>query len=456
MTWSQSQTSASLFKWLGNPNKLENLKITTQNNHTQTSVLRESDGNPRPQVYCPHSPFLLSTFIRMILKLEAFAGLSGDMFLGLLADLGDFHDELQQLPQLLHLEEELKIIYSQKNKNGIACTHVKIIDLKQNERHGHHHHRHLKDVYKIIEDSELDTASKERAKAIFADIGQAESEVHGVSIEKIHFHEVGAIDSIADVIGAAWMIEMLGIEKTYCTAVHTGYGFVNTEHGKLPVPAPATQKLLQGIPCMAGDVKSEMVTPTGAAILKSLQPDFHIPVLTENKVGYGPGEKDFEIPNVLRGSLCENPQKNDEQLYILQCNLDDCSGEALGQEFQQMIMDAGAVDISIHPILMKKGRPANMISIMAKEVYLDTLTKLLLEMTSTIGVRYFPVQRKELKRMPITLASPWGDIRAKQVILPSGKTRIKPESDDIMSIAKEKGLNPQHIKQEIRQNQEGN
>jgi uncharacterized protein (TIGR00299 family) protein len=394
----------------------------------------------------------------MILKLEAFAGLSGDMFLGLLADLGDFHDQLQKLPQLLHLEEELKICYSQKNKNGIACTHVKIIDLKQEERHAHehHHHRHLKDVYKIIDNSDLDAASKERARAIFAEIAKAESEVHGVSIEKIHFHEVGAIDSIADVLGAAWMIEMLGIEKTYCTTVHTGYGFVNTEHGKLPVPAPATQKILQGIPCMAGDVKSEMVTPTGAAILKNLHADFEIPVLTENKVGYGPGEKDFEIPNVLRGSLCEKPHNKNEQLYVLQCNLDDCNGETLGQEFQQMIMDTGALDISIHPILMKKGRPANMISIMTKEAHLDALTNLLLEMTSTIGVRYFPVQRKELKRMPVTLASPWGDIRAKQVILPSGKTRIKPESDDIMNIAKEQGLNPQHIKQEIRQSWEGN
>ncbi len=387
----------------------------------------------------------------MILKLEAFAGLSGDMFLGLLADLGNFHDQLKELPQILNLEKELELVFSQKNKKGIACTHVKIIDLKQDERHkqDHHHHRHLKDVYKIIDDSELDEASKYRAKEIFTEIGKAESEVHGVTIEKIHFHEVGAIDSIADIVGAAWMIEQLGIEKTYCTTVHTGSGFVDTEHGKLPVPAPATQKILQGIPTISGDVKSELVTPTGAAILKNLHAIFDIPVLIENIVGYGPGEKDFAIPNVLRGSLCSENAKNEEQLYELQCNLDDCSGETLGQEFQQVILENGGLDICIHPIIMKKGRSANMISIITKEKDLDKISNLLFEMTSTIGVRYYPIQRKELKRTAVTLSSPWGQIKAKQVDLPSGKIRIKPESDYIMKIAREQKLNPQHIKQLI-------
>lgn len=386
----------------------------------------------------------------MILKLEAFAGLSGDMFLGLLADLGNFHEELKQLPKLLHLEKEMLIEFREMNKTGIACKHIKVVDIVSTDRiNDHHHHRHLKDIYSIINRSDLDEGTKKRARLIFELIGKAESEIHGVSLDKIHFHEVGAIDSIADVIGAAWMIEKLKISKTYCTSVVTGYGFVNTEHGKLPVPAPATQKILQGIPVKTGEVKSEMTTPTGAAILRSLHPIFTIPDLIEKKIGYGPGEKEFEIPNVLRGSLCEELNSNEEQIYMLQCNLDDCCGEMLGHEFQQMIMDKGALDVSIHPILMKKSRPANMISVITKEQHIDQLADLLLETTSTIGVRFFPIQRKELKRETIFIDSQWGKVSAKKVVLPSGRIRIKPESDGVMRISKEQEIDPMYVKYKL-------
>lgn len=388
-----------------------------------------------------------------ILKLEPFSGLSGDMFLGLLADLADAHKELEQLPKWLNLEEELAIEFSSMNKVGIACTHVKIRDLQSEHRHQHghhhHHHRHLADVNRIIDESTLDKAVKSRAKAIFLEIGKAESEVHGVGLDKIHFHEVGAIDSIADVVGAAWLIEKLQLKKTYCEVVCTGFGFVETEHGRLPVPAPATQKILLGMPTSKGEVKSEMVTPTGAAILKSLNPIFQMPSLVEEKVGYGPGEKEFKIPNVLRGALCNSFEDDKESLYLVQCNLDDECAEYLGNAFQNELLKQGALDVVLHQSLMKKGRPGVVLETLIQETKLDVICDFILERTTSIGLRYFPVKRKVLERRAFVIDSEWGKVAAKEVILPSGKKMAKPESNDVVRIAEENNLNPNFVKQEI-------
>lgn len=387
-----------------------------------------------------------------ILKLEPFSGLSGDMFLGLFANLGGFYDELKTLPKLLKLEDELHIEFSEKVKTGIACTHVKIVDLQEKHRHNHahhhHHHRHLKDVNAIIDKSDLDDATKERAKAIFLEIGKAEADVHGTSLEKIHFHEVGAIDSIADVVGAAWLIEKLGITKTYCETVNTGFGFVNTEHGRLPVPAPATQKLLTGMPTEKGEIKSEMVTPTGAAILKNLKPSFTIPALSEEKIGYGPGEKDFKIPNVLRGSICSESKEN-KKVYCVECNLDDSNGEYLGNEFRQLLLDKGALEVVVYPVLMKKSRPGNVVQVLCNTSDLDSVCDSILEITSGIGLRYYPVERKVLNRTFVDVQTKWGLVQLKEVVLPSGKVSAKPESDQVMKIAMNSNLNPEKVKQII-------
>jgi len=389
-----------------------------------------------------------------LLKLEPFSGLSGDMFLGLLADLADAHDDLKQLPKLLNLNDELKIELTPVVKTGIACTHIKIIDLQEKHRHDkhhhHHHHRHLKDVNKIIDDSLLDDATKTRAKAIFQEIGIAEANVHGTTLEKIHFHEVGAIDSIADIVGAAWLIEKIGIKKTYCETVTTGFGFVNTEHGRLPIPAPATQKLLIGMPTNKGEINSEMVTPTGAAILRNLNPDFDVPPLIEQKVAYGPGEKDFDIPNVLRGSLCSSIT-GEEQLYSVECNLDDSPSEYLGNELQNLLFEYGAKEVLIYPVVMKKSRPGNVLQVLVEKSKLDQICDIILEMTTSIGLRYYPIKRKVLNRIFVSIQTEWGEVTVKEVTLPSGNKIAKPESNDVMDIALKYALNPETVKHKITQ-----
>lgn len=281
--------------------------------------------------------------------IEAFSGLSGDMLLSALTNLAGYHDEIRKLPQKLHLSDG-KVEINTVNKNGIVCQHVSIIDLNQthisppgghshshhhdhdheddhshhhhdhshdhhDHKHDHHHHhhgaahRHLRDILAIIEKGHISTRAKEIAKDIFMIIGRSESRIHDVDLEKIHFHEVSGVDSILDIVGCAVLIDHLQIGKTYCTPVCTGFGMVNTQHGRLPVPAPATADILRGIPTYPGDEAGERVTPTGAAILKYLQPEFSLPEIVTEQIAYGPGKKDFKGANVVRISLLSPSKK---------------------------------------------------------------------------------------------------------------------------------------------------
>jgi len=408
-----------------------------------------------------------------VLKIEAFAGLSGDMFLAALAGLADAYNDLGKLPALLHLENEAKILVRDVEKNAIACKHVKVVDMNRggltdtekshdhshghshdhnhhhdhdhghDQSHHHHHHRHLSDINGIIERSDLNEGAKAIAKEIFLHLGRAEAEVHGIDLEKVHFHEVGAIDSIIDIVGSAWLIDRLQIEKTFCTPITTGSGFVRTDHGKLPVPAPATQKLLHGFPTVAGDQKGEMCTPTGAAILRYLRPVFEMPVLIENKSSYGPGEKDFEIPNTLRLSLCSLKEQKGS-VFMIQTNIDDMPGEFLGAEFQEKLLAQGALDYYFEQVIMKKGRPGVVLNVLARSANVRNLSEFILEQTSTIGVRYFPVERMELERTLTKVSSVFGEIQTKEVKTPKGK-RVKPESDEIIEIASREQKSPLEI-----------
>ncbi|MEN8141374.1 MAG: LarC family nickel insertion protein [Thermodesulfobacteriota bacterium] len=233
----------------------------------------------------------------MELYIEPFSGLSGDMFLAALAELADGgYDDLLSLPQALNLPgAEVRV--TPVVKCGIAAKHVEIIDNEKNSPH-----RHLADILEIIAKGAIPAASKSIAKEIFSILAEAESRVHNVPIERIHFHELSAVDSIIDIVGNALLIDALGVKKTYSTAVCTGFGLVDTQHGKLPVPAPATMNILAGIPIYRGEERGERVTPTGAAILKYLRPIFDIPTIRVGKTVYGAGKKDFKEPNVLRVS----------------------------------------------------------------------------------------------------------------------------------------------------------
>lgn len=387
-----------------------------------------------------------------ILKIEAFAGTSGDMFLGALAGLANAYESVINLPVLLHLENEAEISITDVIKTGVACKHVKVIEKEGDSGHHHHedshHHRHIDDIYELIDQSEISDNAKHIAKEIFHQLGTAEAEIHGIPLEKVHFHEVGAIDSIMDIVGSAWLLDQLSIEKVYSTPITTGFGFVKTEHGKLPVPAPATQLLLQGFPTKQGDQPGELTTPTGAAILKYLQPVFEIPVLKEMKTSYGPGEKDLEIPNTLRLSLCENENRKDK-IVVIQTNIDDLSGEYLGLEFQQKLLDHGALDFYIQQVIMKKGRPGIILTVLVPENSLKKIGDFILENTTSIGLRFFPVERIELQRQNIEIETKFGRVKVKEVTLSSGQKRVKPENDELIRISKETGITPLEITHQI-------
>ena len=399
-----------------------------------------------------------------ILKIEAFSGLSGDMFLGALADLTGAYDELQQLPELLHLHNvEVKI--SKVEKAGIACRHIKILDnnsyAKHTHDHSHHHehrhehthgqhthagghapYRHLKDIEKIINDGDLTVNAKKIANEIFRLLGAAESKVHGVDINTIHFHEVGAIDSILDIVGSAVLLDKLSIDSAVSTAICTGHGFVMADHGRMPIPAPATKELLLDIPNYAGKEKGEMTTPTGAAILKYLNPSFEIPTVVEKKIGHGPGEKDFEHPNVLRLSLCQvisekvpNQSMENDQIFMVETNIDDMSSELLGNDFQEQLLKSGAFDFYFSQITMKKGRPGILVSAFVTADKVRRVSEYLLENTTTIGVRSYPVSRQILKRTLKKVNTSLGDVNVKEVELPSGGKRVTVEYESAKEIA---------------------
>ncbi len=384
-----------------------------------------------------------------VLKIEAFSGLSGDMFLGALSELTEAYDELLQLPARLYLENvEVKV--TKVEKAGIACKHIKILDHNSYEEDDHNHdshhsdthshHRHLKDIEKIIDTGDITENTKLIAKEIFFLLGTAESKVHGVDINKIHFHEVGAIDSILDIVGVAYLLDQLDIEQTVSSPVCTGHGFVITEHRRLPVPCPATKELLLDMPTYSGYEKGEMTTPTGAAILKYLNPSFDIPVLTEKKTGHGPGEKNFEHPNVLRLTLCESYSGGKEEIYMVETNIDDMSSELLGSDFQENLLLTGALDFYFTQIIMKKGRPGVMISVFVKKDKLQDITDYLVENTTTIGVRSFPATRQALIRSSKTLSTSLGEVDVKEVVLPSGKKRATIEYESCKKIAKQQNL----------------
>ncbi len=405
-----------------------------------------------------------------VLYIEPFSGISGDMFLSALCGLADAYDAIEELPGKLHLPDA-RVEINQVEKNGIVCQHVKVIDLNPQETHRHshdHHHphdhdhghehnhphgRHLRDIIHLIDHGHISARAKKIAKEIFQLIGEAESTVHDIPIENIHFHEISGVDSIVDIVGCAVLLDRLQIEKTYADLICTGFGMVKTQHGLLPVPAPATALLLEGMPVYKGQEEGERVTPTGAAVLRYLNPDFSTPALQLFKTAYGPGQKDFNGPNTVRVSLGAKVKSTSKKaLYVIETNLDDCSPELLGESFQEGLVKAGAIDFTLTPVTMKKGRPGLKLSSLVSEANRQAVCDYILENTTTIGVRYYPIQREELQRETVSMETQYGPIRAKRVTTPSGKFRIKAEYDDLQTISSKIHIPLIRLKQEIEGN----
>lgn len=415
------------------------------------------------------------------LYIEPFSGASGDMFLGALAALTDAHDDLVGLPAQLHLPDG-KVEIKEVNKNGIVCRQVRVIDLGSpdagQEAHehgpgfhpvhehghghtqglshvhvpGHHHHgenRHLSDILELIDQAHIEDGAKRIAREIFQLIGEAESNVHDIPIEKIHFHEISGVDSIIDIVGAAVLLDRLKVSKTWCDPICTGFGTVKTQHGLLPVPAPATAELLKDLPVFKGDEKGERITPTGAAIIRWLNPDFNPPALTTRTIAYGPGEKNFVGANVLRISLVDSPEE-ETLFHVVETNIDDSSPEYLGSAFQTDLLAAGATDFSLSPVTMKKGRSGVLLSVLVESGHLEAVSDFVLEHTTTIGVRTWPVSRRILERRKVIIETDHGPIEAKEVTTPSGRTRLKIEHDDLWTFSRKAGLSAAEAEETLK------
>ncbi|MCQ2363647.1 MAG: nickel pincer cofactor biosynthesis protein LarC [Acidaminococcaceae bacterium] len=369
--------------------------------------------------------------------LDCFSGISGNMFLGALLAAGFPIAKLEGELQKLHLGR-YELICDKVNKAGISALYF---DVEQ--PHHHHEHRHLADIAEIINSSMLSDDVKDKALAIFTELARAEAKVHGTTVDEVHFHEVGAIDTIIDVVGVLLGLEHLGIEKVYCGRAMTGFGYVECAHGTMPVPAPATAELLQGLPQEKGRIEKELTTPTGAVLLKCLaQYSSEIP-LTAEQIVYGAGKMDLAIPNVLRAYLGEE-RESEGELYEAATNLDDESGEIVAFVCQQLLA-AGAKDVWTEPIYMKKGRPGVTLCYLCDKTLLQQLNDYVLENTKALGVRFHSVRRQVLQRKVVLQNTPFGPVHIKVGICPSGKTKSAPEYEDVQKLAREKGLSVREI-----------
>jgi hypothetical protein len=368
---------------------------------------------------------------------DCFSGISGDMTLGALLDAGVDAEPIRAgidslgLPIRLHIEKV--------RKGGFAATQVHV------EASQEHEHRHLPDVEEILGRGRLTTSQRDLALRIFRRLAEAEAAAHGMPLEKVHFHEVGALDSIADIAGVAIGLDLLGAERLTSRSVPTGSGMVKCAHGLMPIPAPGTAALLKGVPLAPSPVKAELTTPTGAAILTTVVQEWvETPVMTIERIGHGAGQRDFlEQPNLLRlfvGTAADavNPAEQD-QVWMLETNLDDVPAEVIGYCFEQLFA-AGALDVFTTPIQMKKNRPGVVLSVLTPETALPALEAVLFRETQTFGIRRYPVQRSKLRREAVLVETPWGPVHGKRGWREGGPNVFTPEYEDCARVAREQGV----------------
>ena len=379
-----------------------------------------------------------------LLYFDCFSGISGDMVLGALTDLGlsktDFLREIGKLG----IGEEFSVSFAETQKCGIRANkaHVNVTDHHHDhDDHEHHHHgRNLNDINRLINESDLSGNVKRIAKDIFIKVAAAEAKVHGKPMEEVHFHEVGAVDSIVDIVGAAILLDMLRPDKIMCSPLSEGTGFVHCAHGTIPVPAPATVEICAaaGIPLAICEERGEMVTPTGAAIMAAMATEFGpMPPMEKMRVGYGAGDKDFVRPNLLRVYYGEVKDEK-EDAWVLETNVDDMSGEAIGFVMTKLFAE-GAKDVWFTPIHMKKNRPATTISVLCDVKDMPRMERLLFEETTTIGIRKYSVERTMLRREMKEVSTVYGTVRVKVSYLGDMK-KAAPEYDDCKKLALEKGV----------------
>ncbi|MGA2429128.1 MAG: nickel pincer cofactor biosynthesis protein LarC [Candidatus Acidiferrum sp.] len=384
---------------------------------------------------------------------DCFSGISGDMTLGALIDAGC---------DVAHLRKELKALEvagwelsaEKVWKNGMAATYAKV---RAEDRQTH---RSLTDILEILKKSPLAPRVRDRAGAIFLKLGEAEARVHDVPVEKIHFHEVGAVDAIVDIVGACIGFHALGIEKFACSPLNVGGGTAKMAHGVLPVPAPATAALLTGKPTYSNGVLRELVTPTGAAIVATLCDSFGPqPPMTVSAIGYGAGTADLEgQPNVLRIMVGESAEKAvpgyDEEISVIEANLDDMNPQIYGY-FLERALAAGALDVYTTPVQMKKNRPGTLLTVLCKPQDANALTSLIFAETTTFGVRTTTARRRILPREHVSVSTAYGDVRIKLSRVNGHILHVSPEFEDCRKLAVEKNVPLQQVINEALRRYQG-
>jgi len=365
---------------------------------------------------------------------DCFSGISGDMILGALVDLGADVKTIRSGLKTLNVDG-YRLATEPARRGLLSGTKVEVALTGKK----HHSHRHYKDIKKLLKASGLPPAVKARAERVFHRLAVAEASVHGQSVDKVHFHEVGAVDSIVDIVGGLIALDSLGVKRVLASPINVGEGFVTCEHGTLPVPAPATLKLLEGVPCFSSGVAKELATPTGAALITELAEGFGpLPAMTVGKTGYGAGDHIIpETPNMLRVILGESRagEGQGERLVMVETNIDDMNPEFYAAVMDRLF-DAGAVDVTFTPLLMKKGRPATKISALVGDDGKAEVIDRLLRETSTFGVRYYEVGRVTLAREVRQVTTPFGAVDVKLGISGGRVIKVAPEYEACLNTAR--------------------
>ena len=367
--------------------------------------------------------------------LDAFSGISGDMLVGALADAGA--DQNALIDAVASLRAGATATFERVKRHGLAATKYRV-KAEENQPH-----RHLSQILQMIGQAGLSDRAKRNAQAVFWRLGEAEAAVHQMPVEKVHFHEVGAADSIADVVGACVAFDLLDVETIVCSAVNVGSGTVKSEHGILPVPAPATARLLENAPVYARGPAMELTTPTGAAVAATLASRFGVlPPMKICRTGYGAGDHDFpEHANVLRVILGQQTGAEEALMVsVLEANLDDLNPQILAYATERLL-ESGALDVSIQPVLMKKGRPGSLLRVIARPEDQETIAQLVFAETSTLGLRIYSAERRVQARTWIDVETRYGTVRVKV----SGEGDYTPEYDDCRKLAIQSGVALKHV-----------
>ncbi len=374
---------------------------------------------------------------------DCFSGISGDMFIASLLDAG--------LP-LTQLEKELKKLNlpfflekKEVTRQGIAGLRFKVLPAEPAVI------RTWPSIREIISSSRLEKGVKEKALEILKTIAEAEAKVHRVSLDQIHFHEIGGVDTIVDAVGSVLSLKLLKIKKVYCSPLPQGVGFIQTEHGLLPLPAPATSEILKGVPTYSRSIPAELTTPTGAAIAKNLVDEFReMPPLVIEAVGYGAGQKELAQPNLLRVFIGQEvKEKEEEEVKLIETTVDDIQPQNLGY-LTELLIQKGALDAWLTPIQMKKNRPGVVLSVLLPAPLEEKILELIFSETNTLGVRFIPLKRLTLERKLVEIKTPLGKARVKIGFWKGKPITISPEYEDCKKIAEEKGLPLKEVQAEFR------